>query len=45
MIFDNSFRIDLTNQSLYNNFVLNNKDVNDIYCKLGANITINKIII
>ncbi len=43
ILIDNSFRIDLINQSLYNKFVLHNKYVNDIYCKLGTNI--DKIII
>ena len=36
----NVLDLDLINQSLYNKFVLHNKYVNDIYCKLGANITI-----
>ena len=34
ILIDNSFRIDLTNQSLYNEFVLQNKYLNDIYCEL-----------
>ena len=34
ILIDESFRIDLIDQKVYNEFVLNNKDLNDIYCEL-----------